>query len=154
MHSDSFNEHLIYAQRIDGMGEPPHSTSSGIGGGGGGENPQEAAVDPLPSDGSRDEDTFVKQYLSRIITAVLALALIGAVFVLLPYNAVHAAKNDKWNETLYWSAGAFVLVAVPVSAYGIVQHLVNYYMPQVQKVSDDSLLHPVVLVDTRLSLTL
>ncbi|KAL9179952.1 hypothetical protein ACHAXT_007922 [Thalassiosira profunda] len=115
----------------------------------GGENPQEAppastsasalsdtftdalAGDlPLPDD---DRETFVQKYLSRIITAILALSLIGLVFVLMPIYAVHAAKNERWNETLYWTAGAFVLVAVPVSVYGIVQHLVNYYMPQVQK---------------------
>lgn len=75
----------------------------------------------------------MQKYLSRIISAILALALAGTVFVLLPYNAVHAAHNDKWNEMLYWTAGAFVLIAVPVSVHGIIQHLVNYYMPQVQK---------------------
>ena len=69
----------------------------------------------------------MQKYLSRIISAILALALAlaGTVFVLLPYNTVHAAHNDKWNEMLYWTAGAFVLIAVPVSVHGIIQHLVN-----------------------------
>jgi len=119
--SDSYNDHLLYASRL-------HASSSGC------ENPQEAPpVDPTPSPTETSEETFIQQYLSRIITAILALSLIGLVFILLPYYAVHAAKNDRWNETLYWTAGAFVLIAVPVSAHGIVQHLVNYYMPQVQK---------------------
>ena len=134
-HSESYSSHLLYAQRLS---EEYHADADeGVQS----ENPQEGAplrpkdrggadgaTTPEPNDGS-----FVKKYLSRIISAVLALVLIGAVFVLLPYQAVHAAKNDKFNETLYWTAGAFVLIAVPVSVYGIVQHLVNYYMPQVQK---------------------
>lgn len=104
----------------------------GSGGGQSDENPQEAppltlsdallADTPLPNN---EEETFIQKYLSRIITAMLALALVGLVFVLMPIYAVHAAKNERWNETLYWTAGAFVLIAVPVSAYGIVQHLVN-----------------------------
>ncbi|KAL7535564.1 hypothetical protein ACHAXR_006576 [Thalassiosira sp. AJA248-18] len=129
-HSDSYNEHLLYARQL-GTSSP----SSG------GENPQEAPPTLLPpgaiisavDENNPTEETFIQQYLSRIITVILALALIGAVFVLLPYYAVHAAKNDQWNQTLYWTAGAFVLIAVPVSVHGIVQHLVNYYMPQVQK---------------------
>ena len=99
------------------------------------ENPQEASVVSVIDETTPtgEEKTFIQKYLGRIITAILALALIGVVCVLLPYNAVHAAKNERWNETLYWTAGAFVLIAVPVSVYGIIQHLVNYYMPQVQK---------------------
>ena len=128
LHSDNFNEHLLYASRLDNL-EPLSE-----------ENPQEAPapaaasappsasahlIDDVPTP---DENTFVKQYLSRIITAILALALIAgvwAVFILFPYNAVHAAKNDQWNQTLYWTSALFVLIAVPVSAHGIVQHLVN-----------------------------
>jgi hypothetical protein len=72
-----------------------------------------------------DEETFIQKYLSRIITAILAIVLLGLVFVLLPTYAVHAAKESRWDETLYWTAGAFVLVAVPVSVHGIIQHLVN-----------------------------
>lgn len=120
--SDSYNEHLLYARRLGDASTP----SSG------GENPQEAPPTDNPSP-SETEETFIQQYLSLIITAILALSLIGLVFVLIPYNAVHAAKNDQYNEMLYWTAGAFVLIAVPVSVHGIIQHLVNYYMPQVQK---------------------
>lgn len=131
-HSEIYNTHLLYAQRL----------SEQYAGGMQPENPQEGAL--LQSkmgrgraDGAEipesNDSSFVKKYLSRIVAAVLAVVLIGAVFVLLPYQAVHAAKNDKFNETLYWTAGSFVLIAVPVSVYGIVQHLVNYYMPQVQK---------------------
>ncbi|KAL3764344.1 hypothetical protein ACHAW5_003480 [Stephanodiscus triporus] len=72
-----------------------------------------------------DDMTFIQKYLSRIVTAILAVLLVGLVFVLLPTYAVHAAKESRWDETLYWTAGVFVLVAVPVSAHGIIQHLVN-----------------------------
>ena len=137
--SDSYNEHLLYARRIDEEEEVDND------GGGGSplDNPQEASSTILNNtsttnsahvknllstggdNGKNTQETFIKQYLSRIITAIIALLLIGLVFVLLPYYAVHAAKNDKWNETLYWTAGAFVLIAVPVSVHGIIQHLVN-----------------------------
>ena len=135
--SDSYNEHLLYARRID------EEEVDNDGGGSPLDNPQEASstilnntsttnsahVKKLLSTGGDNDkntqETFIKQYLSRIITAIIALLLIGLVFVLLPYYAVHAAKNDKWNETLYWTAGAFVLIAVPVSVHGIIQHLVN-----------------------------
>lgn len=72
-----------------------------------------------------DDMTFIQKYLSRIVTAILAVLLVGLVFVLLPTYAVHAAKESRWDETLYWTAGVFVLIAVPVSAHGIIQHLVN-----------------------------
>eukprot|EP00580_Thalassiosira_gravida_P005557 CAMPEP_0201653626 /NCGR_PEP_ID=MMETSP0493-20130528/45082_1 /ASSEMBLY_ACC=CAM_ASM_000838 /TAXON_ID=420259 /ORGANISM="Thalassiosira gravida, Strain GMp14c1" /LENGTH=263 /DNA_ID=CAMNT_0048130163 /DNA_START=55 /DNA_END=842 /DNA_ORIENTATION=- len=153
LHSDAYNEHLLYAQRLDQSSSSPPSSSLGAGGGGGGggdENPQEALPNTAlsspnnnnnntkqystsPSTSAIKEETFMKQYLSLIVTAVLALSLIGLVFGIIPYYAVHAAHKYKYNETLYWTAGAFVLIAVPVSVHGIIQHLVNYYMPQVQK---------------------
>jgi hypothetical protein len=43
--------------------------------------------------------------------------------------------DNNYVHFLYWAAGAFVLITVPISVHGIVQHLMNYYMPQVQKVS-------------------
>jgi hypothetical protein len=46
---------------------------------------------------------------------------------------MNAAKESQWDKMLYWAAGVFVLVAVLVSMHGIIQHLVNCYMPQVQK---------------------
>jgi hypothetical protein len=78
-----------------------------------------------------DEETFIQKYLSRIVTATLAILLVALVFVLLPTYAVNAAKQSRWDETLYWTAGVFVLVAVPVSVHGIIQHLVNVseYIP-------------------------
>ncbi len=72
--------------------------------------------------------------LTRILTALLAISLIGVVFCVLPYFAVEAGKKGHINQTLYWIAGCFVLITVPISVLGIVQHLVNWYMPQVQKV--------------------
>ena len=78
-----------------------------------------------------DDETFIQKYLSRIVTAISAVLLVALVFVLLPTYAVHAAKQSRWDETLYWTAGVFVLVAVPVSVHGIIQHLVNVseYIP-------------------------
>ncbi|EJK55562.1 hypothetical protein THAOC_24697, partial [Thalassiosira oceanica] len=112
-HSESYNTHLLYAQRLS---EQYADVDDGMQS----ENPQEGAL--LQSkmgrgraDGAEipesNDSSFVKKYLSRIVAAVLAVVLIGAVFVLLPYQAVHAAKNDKFNETLYWTAGSFVLIA-------------------------------------------
>ena len=63
----------------------------------------------------------------------MAIILVALVFVLLPTYAMNAAKESQWDEMLYWTAGIFMLVAVPVSMHGIIQHLVNCYMPQVQK---------------------
>lgn len=127
LHSDSYNEHLLYAQRLGGSSSPPTS---------GDENPQEAPPARADNDSppiAEKEETFIQQYLSLIITAILALSLIGLVFGLIPYYAVSAATNNHYNEMLYWTAGFFVLIAVPVSVHGIIKHLVNYYMPQVQK---------------------
>lgn len=85
-----------------------------------------------------DKSVIKARYLpiiTRILTAILAISLIGLVFGLLPYFAVEAGKRGHINQTLYWIAGCFVLITVPISVLGIVQHLVNWYMPQVQKVS-------------------
>lgn len=112
---------------MDGYNESLYSTSSS---GSRGEN-EGTLIDASPHRRAQttawgaDEGTFVQKYLSRIVTAVLAMLLFGLVFVLLPTYAVHAAKESRWDETLYWSAGVFVLVAVPVSVHGIIQHLVN-----------------------------
>ena len=72
--------------------------------------------------------------ITRILTAIMAISLIGLVFGLLPYFAVEAGKKGHINQTFYWIAGCFVLITVPISVLGIVQHLVNLYMPHVQKV--------------------
>lgn len=72
--------------------------------------------------------------ITRTLTAILAISLIGLVFGLLPYFAVEAGKRGQFNQTLYWIAACFVLITVPISVVGIVNHLVNWYMPQVQKV--------------------
>eukprot|EP00984_Skeletonema_dohrnii_P021715 scaffold10904_cov118-Skeletonema_dohrnii-CCMP3373.AAC.2 len=85
-----------------------------------------------------DDKSVLKQrfyipMLTRILTAILAISLIGVVFGVLPYFAVEAGKKGHMNQTLYWIAGCFVLITVPISVLGIVQHLVNWYMPQVQK---------------------
>lgn len=85
------------------------------------------------NDDAESKTTFMQQYLGRIITSILAVAIVIVVFVLLPMYAVHAAKQSRWDHMLYLMCGVFVLIAVPVSVHGIVQHLVNYYMPQVQK---------------------
>jgi len=93
-----------------------------------------------PSTDDDDDKSVLKQrfyipMLTRILTAILAISLIGVVFCVLPYFAVEAGKKGHMNQTLYWIAGCFVLITVPISVLGIVQHLVNWYMPQVQKVS-------------------
>lgn len=104
-------------------------------------SPPNAVASLLHNKLSTDEDeksVAIKnrfRIFTRILTAILALSLIGVVFGVLPYFAVKAGKKGKLNQTLYWIAGCFVLITVPISVVGIVQHLVNYYMPQVQKVS-------------------
>ena len=91
------------------------------------------------NDDDDDETSIMKAryipILTRSLIAILAISLIGLVFGLLPYFAVEAGKKGHVNQTLYWIAGCFVLITVPMSVLGIVQHLVNWYMPQVQKVS-------------------
>jgi len=91
-----------------------------------------------PSTEDDDKSVIKQRYyipmLTRILTAILAISLIGVVFGVLPYFAVEAGKKGHMNQTLYWIAGCFVLITVPISVLGIVQHLVNWYMHQVQKV--------------------
>jgi hypothetical protein len=59
---------------------------------------------------------------------------------------MNIAKESKWDNTLYWTAGIFVLVAVPVSMHGIIQYLVNC---QVQKyVIQILFMIPVVLIQS------
>ncbi|KAL7550412.1 hypothetical protein ACHAWF_013650 [Thalassiosira exigua] len=134
-HSESRHDPLLGSENPQ---EAPAPAPGPLGGGDGTSSGRSSALGagagggaPLPS--SDDEQTFVQKHLSRIVAWTLALLLVGTALVLLPYYGVKAAANDKWNEALYWTAGSFVLIAVPVSVYGIVQHLVNYYMPQVQK---------------------
>ena len=128
--SDSYNEHLLYARRIDEEEEIDND-----GGLSPLDNPQEASSTTLNNTSAtnsansnnllQNNEKSVAQETYRTISITnnnchIALLLIGLVFVLLPYYAVHAAKNDKWNETLYWTAGVFVLIAVPVSVHGII----------------------------------
>lgn len=83
--------------------------------------------------GRFDYREWFRKYFGRAVVALLAVSLIGLVFGLMPYLAVHEAVGGKFNGALYYSAGFFVLVTVPVSVHGIVQHLVYFYVPQVQK---------------------
>lgn len=94
----------------------------------------DALVGPAPSvgvsntgnvDDSEESKTFVQQYLGQIITSLLSLGIALIVFVILPMYAVQAAKSSRWDHTLYYICGVFVLIAVPISVHGIVQHLVN-----------------------------
>ena len=130
----SFDEHRIYGR----LHESPY-----------GDNPQESVheVETNYSNNAnpsnvgttttlRDACTVCRtKYLLRIVAAVFALSLILVVFGLLPYLAIHSASHARYNQTLYYVAGVFALITVPVSVQGIVKHLVNWYMPQVQKVS-------------------
>jgi hypothetical protein len=100
------------------------------------ENPQEAlSLSPTAAPKSLCNKQCTKKYLPRIIASVLALGFVGCAFGLFPYIAISSAMDNNYVHFLYFFAGAFVLITVPISAYGIMQHLVNYYMPQVQKVS-------------------
>mgnify|MGYP007121431716 CR=1 FL=1 len=109
-------------------------------------NPQAGDLDDIGSS-TLDDDALLSSapkksrcsqlylpIITRTLTAIIAISLIGLVFGLLPYYAVEAGKRGKFNQTLYWIAGVFVLITVPISVVGIVNHLVNWYMPQVQKV--------------------
>jgi hypothetical protein len=111
---DSYNESLYSTSSLGSRDENAETLGDG------------SSLRRTPTTAWRaDEETFIQKYLSRIVTAILAIILVGLVFVLLPTYAVHAAKESRWDETLYWTAGVFVLVAVPVSVHGIFQHLVN-----------------------------
>lgn len=105
------------------------------------ENPQEPGGDVLSLLPTSKTSTShlcntkcIRKYLPRIIASILAIALVGCAFGLFPYIAISSAMDNNYVHFFYFAAGAFVLITVPISAYGIMQHLVNYYMPQVQKV--------------------
>lgn len=115
------------------------------------ENPQEPGHDDTissqPKTSRLCNKACTQKYLPRLIASVLALAFAGCAFGLFPYIAISSAIDNNYVHFLYFAAGACVLITVPISVYGIVQHLVNYYMPQVQKVSrwlelDPSLIPP------------
>eukprot|EP00804_Cyclotella_cryptica_P005514 CCRYP_003032-RA/>CCRYP_003032-RA protein AED:0.03 eAED:0.03 QI:176/1/1/1/0.66/0.75/4/2947/304 len=104
-----------------------------------GENPQEpghdsSVITPTVSNTSRLCNTkCLKNYLPRTVAALLALALVGCALGLFPYIAINSAMENNYVHFLYFAAGALVLITIPISVYGIMQHLLNYYMPQVQK---------------------
>lgn len=52
------------------------------------------------NDDAESKTTFMQQYLGRIITSILAVAIVIVVFVLLPMYAVHAAKQSRWDHML------------------------------------------------------
>ena len=151
------DEHLLYGISSPGGRSTRSNHNRLVGTGGADYNPQEAGSDDddiLRNSSTIDDDvassysrsssstnkkksTCTRRYLpiiTRSLTALLAISLIGLVWGLLPYFAVEAGKKGHINQTLYWIAGCFVLITVPISVLGIVQHLVNWYMPQVQKV--------------------
>ena len=103
------------------------------------DNPQDPGNDALSQSTTEKSARLcnkkcMQTYLPRIIAAVLAIAFVGCAFGLFPYIAISSAIDNNYVHFLYFAAGACVLITVPISVYGIVQHLVNYYMPQVQKV--------------------
>lgn len=126
--SDSYNEHLLSAQRLGESGDNPQEPGQLI---------DSSSISPPAIGGWKGRVKNVRwgctKYLPRILTAVIAVALVGVVFGFLPYLAVHSAKHEHYSEMLYFVAGVFVLITVPITVQGIVQHLVNWYMPQVQK---------------------
>jgi hypothetical protein len=79
----------------------------------------------VDNNNNEESKTFIQQYLGQIITTLLSLGIVLIVFVILPMYAVQAAKSSRWDHTLYYLCGVFVLIAVPISVHGIVQHLVN-----------------------------
>jgi hypothetical protein len=104
---DVVNENDFY----DALVGPAHSPS--------------VTTNTVDNNNNEESMTFIQQYLGQIITTVLSLGIVLIVFVILPMYAVQAAKSSRWDHTLYYVCGVFVLIAVPISVHGIVQHLVN-----------------------------
>ncbi|XP_063413394.1 transmembrane protein 184C-like isoform X1 [Mytilus trossulus] len=65
---------------------------------------------------------------------IILLYFILALFVALPLCIIELNRADKPTHVQAWFAsGIFVLCALPISLFGMLQHLVNYTQPNLQR---------------------
>lgn len=65
---------------------------------------------------------------------IILLYFILALFVALPLCIIELNRADKPTHVQAWFAGGiFVLCALPISFFGMLQHLVNYTQPNLQR---------------------
>ncbi|CAC5412105.1 Transmembrane protein 184 homolog DDB_G0279555,Transmembrane protein 184C [Mytilus coruscus] len=65
---------------------------------------------------------------------IILLYFILALFVALPLCIIELNRADKPTHVQAWFAsGIFVLCALPISFFGMLQHLVNYTQPNLQR---------------------
>ena len=69
----------------------------------------------------------------RLLTPLLLLYSLPSYSFILSRILSRRDKNTKDDHIAFYSAGAFVLLTIPISVSTIILHLKNYYMPQVQK---------------------
>jgi len=68
-------------------------------------------------------------YMARFVFWVSLVALTGAVGY---YSRELYFHGTEPHLVAWFSAGAFVILGFPISIYGILMHLANYYQPNVQ----------------------
>ena len=70
----------------------------------------------------------------RWIRPLLVLIYVISILVLVPFGVWELQKLKVGIHTEAWFiAGVFLLLTIPVSLWGIVQHLVHYTQPELQK---------------------
>lgn len=55
------------------------------------------------------------------------------VLIAIPLCAVEVATKDDKHVKAWFTGGVFVMMAVPISLWGILQHIINYTQPHLQK---------------------
>jgi len=68
-------------------------------------------------------------FLARVLFWISLLAMVGGVFWYSRELALHGTETE---HIAWFSAGAFVILGFPISIYGIIMHLSNYYQPNIQ----------------------
>ena len=65
---------------------------------------------------------------------VVAGFYLALLVVALPLLVYHLSTQDSYTKRAAWFvAGLFVLLTLPIFLYGLVQHILNYTQPHLQK---------------------
>mmetsp|Transcript_46393 Transcript_46393/g.68503 ORF Transcript_46393/g.68503 Transcript_46393/m.68503 type:complete len:451 (+) Transcript_46393:292-1644(+) len=82
----------------------------------------------------RNQQTRIMDIMNRLGYA-LAIVTFVLLIIFIPIYTVHAIRDRGVREDLaaFYSAGAFVILTVPISVFGIFMHMTHWYMPDVQK---------------------
>ncbi|GMI37852.1 hypothetical protein TrRE_jg12862 [Triparma retinervis] len=87
--------------------------------------------DPVDSSTKKRRVAGVMRKLGEILGLLTFICVIVAIPVLTVFG--FRDKNTSDDHIAFYSAGAFVLLTVPISVREIIMHLQHYYMPNVQK---------------------